>query len=118
MENELRKRIGIIKRLSWHFPGTVLTKMIEPLFSSKLSYGIELVGNCFDENDIVLRKLHTLHRSAMKASLGIPTRHHPTDQDLFQQTGQRSVLQMARRAAANMAWKAGQNWETHPMITH
>ena len=36
MESELRKRIGVIRRLSWHLPQHTLVKMIEPLFTSKL----------------------------------------------------------------------------------
>ena len=115
MEAELRKRIGVIRRLSWHLPTFVLTKMIEPIFSSKLRYGIEMIGNCLDENDTVLKKLHSLHRSAMKASLRMSNKDHPTDAVLLQQTGQKSVVAMAKIATANMAWKAGQNWDNYPL---
>ena len=67
MERELRKRVGILRRLSWHLPRSILTKMIEPIFTSKLRYGIALICNCFNMDDVATRKLNTLHRAAMKA---------------------------------------------------
>jgi hypothetical protein len=39
---ELRKRTGILRRLSWHLPKDVVLQMIEPIPTSKLRYGIEI----------------------------------------------------------------------------
>ena len=115
MEKELRKRIGILRRLTWHLPHKVVTEMIEPIFTSKLRYGIALICNCFDKADVGIKKLHGLHRGAMKASLRLGSRHHPSDNELLRKTGQRSVREMVVIATANMAWKAGKNWKEHPL---
>ncbi len=115
IETELRKRIGVLRRLTWHLPQKVLVKMVEPLFTSKLRYGVELIVNCLNDRDLALKKLHGLHRLAMKASLNIPNMSHPTDRELLQRTNQRPVLEMAIVATANMAWRAAQDWDRHPL---
>ncbi len=115
IETELRKRIGVLRRLTWHLPQNVLVKMVEPLFTSKMRYGVELIVDCLTREDAALKRLHSLHRLAMKASLSIPTRNHPTDVELLQRTGQKSVFEMAMVATANMAWRAGQDWDRHPL---
>ena len=89
--------------------------MIEPIFTSKLRYGLELICNSFDSGDTVTRKLHGLHRSAMKASLGLKNWDHPSDFELLTRTGQKSVTEMVRIATASMAWHAGQDWDRYPL---
>jgi hypothetical protein len=65
-----------------------------------------------------LKRLHKLHRGAMKAALGIQMRDHPEDAQLLQQTGQASVHEMALRATAGLAWKCAHNWNHHPLASH
>ncbi len=115
LESELQKRIGILRRLSWHLPQKIVVGMVEPIFTSKLRYGIALVCNCFSVEDTSIKKLHSLHRIAMKASLKLANKHHPSDTELLRKTGQKSVMEMTRIATANMAWKAGQNWNVCPL---
>jgi len=38
LESDIRKRIGIIRRLSWRLPQHLVKQMIDPLFTSKLRY--------------------------------------------------------------------------------
>jgi hypothetical protein len=39
LESELKKRIGILKRLTWHLPKDTVVTMVEPIFMAKLRYG-------------------------------------------------------------------------------
>ena len=90
--------------------------MIDPIFSSKVRYGLELTCDVFEkEGSVVLKTLHHLHRKAMKAALGLSNYSHPKDLDLYKQTGQISIEQMALEATATLAWKCGKNWEEDPL---
>ena len=116
LEGELKKRIGVIRRLSWHLPRDLVIEMIEPLFMSKLRYAIELVVDItVPEDDQVFKKLHSLHRQAMKAALGIGPRAIICDKELFVRTKQYSVLYTATVATANMAYKCSRDWDNHPL---
>ena len=54
-----------------------------------------------------MKQLHALHRQAMKATLGIPHFAHPSDQELFERTGQRQrpLSMVVQEATASLAWK-------------
>jgi hypothetical protein len=54
-----------------------------------------------------LKRLHKLHRAAMKSALGIQMRDHPEDAQLLQQTQQ-----------AGLAWKCAQKSGDHPITSH
>jgi hypothetical protein len=78
--------------------------MIEPIFTAKLQYALELVTDTTKaETDMGLKRLHKLHRAAMKAALGFQMRDHPEDAQLLQQTRQASVHEMALIATAGLA---------------
>ena len=64
---------------------------------------------------VVLKRLHNLHRQAMKAALRINRRRKVSDSELYSKTGQYSLLQAARNALGNMTVNCMQNWEGHPM---
>ena len=115
VEPELRKRIGLLKRLRMKFPSEVLKKMVDALFNSKMRYAIELTTNVLDCQDKILQRLHGLHRSAMKAVLGLGRHDHPPDSELYSRTGQASVQQMAFEATASLAWKCGRDWKANPL---
>jgi hypothetical protein len=68
--------------------------MIEPLFTAKQQYGLELAVDITKaEADTGLCSLHIVHQAATKAILSIPTREHPEDEHLLlQQTQQTSDL--------------------------
>jgi hypothetical protein len=42
---ELSKRIRIIRRLSHHHPKAAIKKVINPMFTSKLQYALEVFGD-------------------------------------------------------------------------
>jgi len=97
-------------------PVDLVIKMIEPLFTSKLRYGLELVINVIENlNDVMLKRMHSLHRQAMKAALRMKRTKKIEDGLLLTKTGQRSVLSMALSATAILAWKTAMNWKGHPL---
>jgi hypothetical protein len=108
LESELRKRVGILRKMTWQLPRDLVIKMIEPIFTAKLQYALKLATDTTKvETDICmgLKRLHKLHRAAMKAAIGIQMRDHPEDAQLLQQTQQVSVHEMALRATAGLAWE-------------
>ena len=117
LETELRKRIGLLKRLRMKLPAQVVKKMMDPLFNSKMRYAMELTTDALKPEDKSLQKLHTLHRGAMKAVLGIGRGVHPLDSYLYSQTGQVSVHQMALEATALLAWKCMKDWQKNPLVS-
>jgi hypothetical protein len=85
VESELKKRVGILRRMTWQLPRDLVIKMIEPIFTGKLQYALELVTDTTKaETDMCLKRLHKLYRAAMKAALGIQMRDHPEDAQLLQ----------------------------------
>ena len=107
LEPELRRRIGILKRLRMKLPSGIASQLIEPLFTSKIRYALELVADVpGTAQGQLLKRLHLLHRSAMKAALLIPMRRHPNDEYLYNLTGQVPVRSLAVEATASMAWKS------------
>jgi hypothetical protein len=115
LESELRKRVGILTRMTWQLPQELVIKTIEPIITAKLPYALELVTDTTKaETDMGLKRLHKLHRAAMKAALGIQMSDHPEDAQLQQLTRQASVHKMALRAMARLAWKCAHDWGDHP----
>ena len=80
-----------------------MIKMMQPIFTANLLYGLSLfvdVRNTIDSN---LKRLNGLHRQAMKASPGLPRRSERATEDLLKMTGQKPVEQMARKQLAGLA---------------
>jgi hypothetical protein len=60
-----------LKRMTWQLPRDLVIKIIEPIFTAKLQYALELVTDTTKaDTDMGLKRLHKLHRGAMKAALG------------------------------------------------
>ena len=90
--------------------------MIEPVFTSKLRYALALlVDITAKEKDTVLKSLHHLHRQAMKVALGLERQSGYSDQELFDLTGQKSVLFSARVSTAKLSWSCAKDWEGHAL---
>ena len=106
---QLLQRIGLLKRMQMQLPREVVCMMLEPIFTAKLRYGLELVVDIFAKppQDKPLRELHALHRSAMKAALGIPCSAHPSNKELYDRTGQISIYELA--AVATAVWHGSAN---------
>ena len=108
LEKALHKRIGIIRRLSYHLPKKTMLKVIDPVFTSKLTYGLEIftdpstVLECLDP---ILRKLQNLHNKAMRAALGRYQRCRKkiSSASLLLKTGQSSILELILRAVSRHA---------------
>ncbi len=45
LKMELKKRIGILRRMSFELPTSVVKEMIQPIFTSKLIYGLTLLAS-------------------------------------------------------------------------
>ena len=115
LENDLRKKIGLLRRLSWQVPRDVALSLIEPIFMSKLRYGAELTTNAMDPNDINSKKLRVLHSAAMKAAARIPPRQHTDYEELLKTTRQTSIASVIARSTCRLAWQCSLNWHTHPL---
>ena len=117
LKPQLHQRIAILKRLSFKLPQDAVTAMIEPIFCAKVRYVLELTVDTLQtqEENAFLKAIHTLHRSAMKSALGLNARAHPSDDFLYKRTKQISVHQMAEETTAYLAWKCGQDWDSHPL---
>ncbi len=117
VEVELRKRVGILRRLAWKLPRSITTRMIEPMFTSKLRYGLELVTNACDPQDVATRRLQALHRSALRVALKIKKKGVPY-KELLLCANQKSVEVMSKQATSLLAWKCAQNWQNHPLTAY
>jgi len=115
LKPELLKRTAILRRLRMTLPSKTTSKMIEPIFTAKLRYGLELIASVLHENSVAIKQLHALHRGAMKAALGLSSFDHPSDKELLEVTGEMSVRQIAAMAVANLAWKCGRDWENNAL---
>ena len=96
-------------------PETIMKRLIDPIFNSKVRYALELIADVSNSQDVPLKRLHALHRGAMKAVLGMSRFEHPSDQTLYARTGQKSIFQMAFEATAGLAWKCSRDWKNHPL---
>ena len=108
---ELLRRTAILRRLKMRLPKSTVCKMLEPIFTAKLRYGIELLAALPGANNTAIKELHSLHRGAMKAVLGLNTKDHPSDEELWKRTGQMSIHHLSLVALATLAWKCGKDWD-------
>lgn len=115
LESELKQRIGILRKLSYQLPRKVMSNLIDPIFTSKLRYGLELISNPLDANDSVLTKLSALHRQAIKAALRIPKRRHVSYVELLRQSEQKSIRFHSFTSQAKLAWQSIGHHQSHPL---
>ena len=116
LKPELLKRTAVLRRLRAKLPKKTVCEMIDPIFTSKLRYALELVTDAAAESDSTLGQLHSLHRGAMKAALGIKPQEHPSDESLLALTGQLSVRQLSKIATSNLAWKCFKSRKSCPLL--
>ena len=111
-EKELRGRIGILRRLSWHLPRQTMVKCINPIFTSKLTYGLELMAdpekhyNKDKAKCTIIARLQRLLNEAVRAALRLHKGEHITESELMRRGQQLSVARLAERALASQAWNA------------
>jgi hypothetical protein len=86
-----------------------MQKVINPMFTSKVQYALEVFGNpssqiCKDkEEDVIIKKLQVLHNMAMRAALGIGGKDRTSCSRLLSLTGQTFVGEMCIRAVSRAA---------------
>lgn len=118
LESKLRKKIGFLRKLSQTVPRSAMIKMMQPIFTANLLYGLSLFVDVRNANDSNLKRLNGLHRQAMKASLGLPRRSERATEDLLKMTGQKPVEQMARKQLAGLACDClSKHGATHDLTT-
>ena len=111
-EARLRQRIGLLRRLSWHFPREILLQCITPLLTSQLMYGLELMANPFRHRDKnqpncpVITRLQRLLNEGVRASLGVKKIDKISESELMRRSGQLSVCDLAERAILGHSWSA------------
>ena len=114
--SDLMKRVGILSRLHFHLPKSVLVSLIEPLFTSHLRYGLELLVDVGEgQQGVNVRRIEKAHKKAMQAALGWDVSKRMSIEELREKTCQPSVFEMALTASCNQAWKCGQDWDRHPL---
>ena len=112
VESCLRQRIGLLRRLSWHLPKETMLKCITHLFTSKLTFGLELMTDPLKHQDknepncAVITRLQKLLNEAVRASLRIRRSERVSELELMRRSGQLTVCSMAARAIANHAWNS------------
>jgi len=111
-ELALRRRIGVLRRLSWHLPRKTMIKCITPVFTSKLAFGLELMADPLMHHDqnqpkcSVIVRLQRLLNEAVRAALRLGRSDKISEKELMTQSGQSLVVDLAERAIANQAWNA------------
>ena len=111
-ERELRGRIGILRRLSWHLPRNIMIKCLSPIFTSKLMFGLELMADPlkhFDRsqpNCSIINRLQPLLNEAVRAALRLHRSQHISQEELMRRGKQLTVASLAERALANQTWNA------------
>ncbi len=114
---ELRKRIGVLHRLTFELPVEIVKLMIQPIFTSKLLYGLSLLASDTGplKKNTLLRQLSSLHQQAMKSALRIRKRQSVSYCDLLEYTGQKSVFQLALDQLSITACKC-LTADAHPLV--
>ena len=77
-EAELSNRIGILSRLAWNLPRDVVISMIDPIFTFKLRYGLELLIDITEPNTDPVLKRGSLPKGTRKKAPGkkAPKKRH------------------------------------------
>ena len=89
-----------------------MLKCITPLFTSKLTFGLELMTDPLKHQDknepncAVITRLQKLLNEAVRASLRIRRSERVSELELMRRSGQLTVCSMAARAIANHAWNS------------
>ena len=110
LESDLRSRIGILRRLSWHLTKPTLIACLNPVFMSKLQGGLELFTNPLSHSNPNMKKCSTLQRlqviqnEAMRVVLRKKVSDRVTVEQLLSETNQASVTALALRASCRQAW--------------
>ncbi len=117
VRTELKKRIGILRCMTFRLPVDIVKRMIQPIFTSKLMYGLALLASnqeLLTENSL-LKQLCLLHHRAMKVALRIRKHSGITYPEMLQRAGQKSVLQMALEQLSSASCKC-LTPAKHPLI--
>jgi len=122
LEKNLRSRIGILKRLTWHLPRETLLHCINPVFTSKLVTGLQLFTDPIAHTDssqnncAVLQRLQVLQNKAMRSVLQVRVSEKIPEQELLQRCRQSSVTCLALRATYNQSWAILSSQERRQMF--
>ena len=110
LEGVLKGRVGVLRRLSWHLPKNILLHCLNPIFNSKLMYGLEVITNptTLPGQPLckVIAKLQVIQNEAMRAVLGLRLADRTKVEVLLQRCNQLSVHDLALRATLGQAWNS------------
>ena len=85
LETELRNRIGVLRRLSWHLSRQTVIACLTPVFMSKLQYGLSLICDPHAHRICTTTKhLQKLQNEAMRTVLGKRLVDEISEQSLLQ----------------------------------
>ena len=84
LTTELKNRIGILRRLSWHLSRETLIECLTPVFMSKLQYGLSLICDPnLKRNCSTTKALQNLQNDAMRTVLGKRLEQKVSEQSLL-----------------------------------
>ena len=100
---ELKKRIGILRRIKHRVPKNKLVIIAEAIFNTKIRYGISVyISPVFEDEDLKLKKiskntsnLQILQNNMIRLIFGFKKKQHINMQTLREKIGMMSVNQMA-----------------------
>lgn len=115
LEATLRQKIGVLRRLAGKLPKAVTKTLLQPLFISNILHYLPTLADLETSRTPFASKLHSLHRQAMKAALGIPSTKHPDDDFLLSATNQTPIKQFLTSLLMSQACKIFPNWQNHPV---
>ena len=104
-----------MRRLAGKLPKAVTKTLLQPLFISNILHYLPTLADLETSRTPFASKLHSLHRQAMKAALGIPSTKHPDDDFLLSATNQTPIKQFLTSLLMSQACKIFPNWQNHPV---
>ena len=112
----INRRVGALKRLSYHIPMKYLPKIAEATVASKIRYGIEIYGairsSSSDPQCSITKDLQVSLNHAMCIAMKSRIKDHVRIADLCDKTKIKSVNHMSAESKLKMVWSALENDES------
>ena len=120
---DVRRRVGALRRLSYHVPRPYLPTIASTIIGSKVRYGIGMYCPvCITENDpnpSAMKVIQVVLNNAMRISTGNKLKDRVPIAELFRMTGIPSVNHMSAQNKLSLAWHAvtGARHPLHDVLT-
>lgn len=105
LKPELSRRIGGLRRLAHHLPKRIVTQLVQPFYTAKAVYGLEIVADPTMPQDPVIERLQKGQNEALRAALRTTRVQRPRITDMHEQAGCPLIKQIAIRSVGNAAFE-------------